>query len=314
MKVSEVKVFAEKCPELPGMVNAQQLLSVLIAYGVNIKNIYQELEMESAFVDVHNDISFSQDTIQLHSHIFYEIMLCQGGNVQYILNDKRYRLKRGDVVIIPPCVSHRPLFMEELTEPYKRIVLWINASFLDRVTTAWPMEDFSFAQGGFILRTEEYGADGFSPLFEALLTESENMHSGWQAAISGGVMQLLVHLIRAHSNEAVSPSAESGSLLDDVMYYIDHNLTQKITLENVARHFFVSRSSISHLFSQKLGISFYHYIIQHRLIAAKSKILDGVPMGDICTECGFADYSSFYRLFKKEYGISPLEYKRVFGI
>ena len=42
----------------------------------NDRNLYQELEMESNYVDTHRDISYSNSMVQLHSHNFYEILYC----------------------------------------------------------------------------------------------------------------------------------------------------------------------------------------------------------------------------------------------
>lgn len=44
---------------------------------------YQELEMDSDYVDVHEDISYSKDNVDLHSHAFFEILFCQSGSLQY---------------------------------------------------------------------------------------------------------------------------------------------------------------------------------------------------------------------------------------
>ena len=46
---------------------------------------YQELEMDSDYVDVHEDISYSKDNVDLHSHTFFEILFCQSGSLQYMV-------------------------------------------------------------------------------------------------------------------------------------------------------------------------------------------------------------------------------------
>ena len=62
------------------------------------------------------------------------------------------------------------------------------------------------------------------------------------------------------------------------------------------------------MFHNEMGVSFYRCLTQLRLIHAKSLIAEGVPMSDVGQQVGFADYSTFYRAFKKEYGISPQQY------
>ena len=64
---------------------------------------------------------------------------------------------------------------------------------------------------------------------------------------------------------------------------------------------------------QKLGISFYRYVTQRRLIEAKTLIEKEIALEDVALQVGFEDYSGFYRAVKKEYGISPRQYRQLQG-
>lgn len=106
-----------------------------------------------------------------------------------------------------------------------------------------------------------------------------------------------------------TPPAEVPDLFDRLNLFIEEHLAQDVTLERAAREFFVSKSTIDQLFRKKLGISFYRYLTQSRLIAAKERILEGEALGRICTDVGFADYSTFYRAFRREYGVAPSDFR-----
>ena len=99
--------------------------------------------------------------------------------------------------------------------------------------------------------------------------------------------------------------AEKPDLLNEVMNYIELHLNEKISLEETAKHFYVSVSTITQLFRQKMGTSFYRCVTQRRLIAAKVRIGNGESLEDVSRAVGFSDYSSFYRLYKKRFGASP---------
>lgn len=278
--------------------------------GHPIDNLYQEMEMASQYVDTHNDISYTQDMVQLHSHTFYELLYCCSGNLQYLLGADRYRLHRGDVVMIPPGVSHRPLFLEQLVEPYERYVLWFSQEFLNIVQAFCPDLDF----GGHyrLLRTAGTPWVSLGRLFERGCREAERGALGWQGYVCGNTLQLLVELKRACSQgEIPPPIPETPELLDGLMNYIESHLSEKITLEATARQFLVSQSTISQIFRQKMGISFYRFVTQRRLIAAKSTILEGKPLESLYAEVGFSDYSTFYRAFRREYGISPSQFRKI---
>jgi AraC-like DNA-binding protein len=60
-----------------------------------------------------------------------------------------------------------------------------------------------------------------------------------------------------------------------------------------------------------MGVSFYRCVTQRRLISAKSLIEQEIPLEDVGRRVGFSDYSTFYRAFKKEFGISPRQYRKL---
>lgn len=94
--------------------------------------------MVSDLVDAYEDVSFSREEVLLHSSPFYEMLYCCSGNIQYLPGTNRYRIRHGDILIILPGTSHRPLYLETLTEPYRRYLLWIAPKFVKQVTRTWP--------------------------------------------------------------------------------------------------------------------------------------------------------------------------------
>ena len=73
----------------------------------------------------------------------------------------------------------------------------------------------------------------------------------------------------------------------------------------------MSKYHIAHVFKDEIGMSIHQYISKKRLARCREALLGDVPVTKVYLLFGFHDYSSFYRAFKKEYGISPKDFKKL---
>ena len=101
-----------------------------------------------------------------------------------------------------------------------------------------------------------------------------------------------------------------SSFFKKINSYIDSHIDCKILLSDISDYVGLSESRLSHLFKEYLGISILQYIINKRLTIAKDMLKIGTSINDVCTKCGFQDYSSFLRTFKKKFNISPKAYQK----
>ena len=290
----------------------QKILETLREEGIDVQSFYQELEMSDPLVETHRDVSYSNSQLTLHSHTFYELLYCCNDcGAEYLVGADCYRLQKGDIVFVPPGISHRPLLPEKMPEPYQRYVLWISQEFVDRFSQMLSAGEKMMAYGT-LLRTGNNKWELLGGYFRRGVWEAEHQAPGWQAAIVGNTITLLTLMSRSIQERTANLlKAEKPDLLNEVMNYIELHLNEKITLEETARNFYVSVSTITQLFRQKMGTSFYRCVTQRRLIAAKVRIGTGEALEDVSRAVGFADYSSFYRAFKKEYGITPRQYTQL---
>lgn len=272
---------------------------------------YQEITMVSRFVDIHHEVSNSNSEMTLHSHRFYEILCCTGAvDVEYLVGADRYRLQKGDIIFITPGTSHRPLLPGRLQAPYRRDVIRISPEFIENMRQFDVPVNELVPENSFLLRTAGTRWEYLTELFRWGVAEAERKEHRWEMVVMSNACQLLAHISRALQDCSAEPlQAEKPELLDQVLDYIESHIGSKISLADISQHFFISQSTITQTFRNKMGVSFYRCVTQRRLIAAKRMIESGQPMEQISEQVGFKDYSSFYRAFKQEYGISPRQYR-----
>ncbi len=313
VKLDDLRLLAAHFPYPITPELQDRFRTFLAKMGLDADNLYQELEMTSRFADTHQDTSFSNAVVQLHSHAFYEIIYCRNNcAAEYLVGTQRFRLQKGDIVLVPPGVSHRPLLPRAMEQPYVRDVLWVSRELTAVLRQTFPSSLLPRHDRGHLLRTAGTKWEYLGEMFHAGVREAENRAPGWEMTVTGNTISLIAHLKRAFQDtDTIPPKAEKPELPDQTIAYIEKNLANKITLEDAARELFVSSSTISQTFRNKMGVSFYRWVTQRRLIAAKTLIAEGLPLERVGAQVGFSDHSVFYRAFRKEYGISPRQYRKL---
>ncbi len=247
--------------------------------------------------------------VELHHHDFFEIYYFISGNVEYRVEGKSYILQAGDLLLISPWVFHQPVVQEHV--PYERYVLWIERGYLSQFAAYGTDISACFGPAATLIRPTSYQRSTMAVLLEQLLKESGSKKFGSELYGHGLFLQIMTEINRmAERSPQRREAAEEPELIGRVLAYISGHFSERLTLQDLADRFYVSKYHLSHEFSARVGTSVYRYIILKRLLAAREQIADGTPPSEVYQNCGFQDYANFYRAFKAEYGISPKEFAR----
>ena len=96
--------------------------------------------------------------------------------------------------------------------------------------------------------------------------------------------------------------------VDDILSYINGNIANPISIEQLAGEFFLSESYICRIFKSATGTTIGKYITARRISIAKALLNEGISVSEAYERSGFTDYSNFFKAFTKAVGISPKKY------
>ncbi len=163
-----------------------------------------------------------------------------------------------------------------------------------------------------VLRVHSFGNSRLGAVtkdLDASLSDSDFAHELHHKLL---FLEFLIQLNRAAGHnkiEFIETSASSEKILS-ILNYLNEHLTESISIDDLSSRFYLSRYYLMHTFKEQTGYSIGSYLSTKRLLLAKELILSGKPITDVCYECGFKNYSTFSRAYKKCFGESPRDLRQ----
>ena len=245
--------------------------------------------------------------VDYHYHEFCKTVLLLSGSGSYTVEGRRYLLLPGDIVLVGSRCVHKPEFEEGIS--YERMILYISPSLLaENSVPDYSLEDVFSGKPGHVLRPAEDVRRRLRSLAEQL--ESEMAASGGENAILSRctLLRLLVEIGRAMQktgSELPQPVVPRDGKILDILRYLEANLAEDISIDDLAAQFFISKYHMMRRFRAQTGYTIHAYLVGKRLMLAREKISAGVPVMEAACQCGFGDYSSFSRAYRREFGHAP---------
>lgn len=260
-------------------------------------------------------ITCPQEALKLHSHDYFQIYYVVSGKIIHHIEHNYAELCSGDVFILPPNLSHYIEMASEVVDFYS---LSFMPEFVQRNTESNRMvADFLYylktVQPDNIHPKFSFGYEDtffINLMFERILKEFQENKTGKNDMLKGNVMILLTLFARVYFEEQAEAltTQENKRLVIHCIEYIKTHFNEDITLSNIVHHCGMSKTCFCSLFNSMVGTSFKDYLNQYRINRAVDYLTCGEKLANVCSYCGYNDFSTFYRNFKKYMGVSPSEF------
>lgn len=264
--------------------------------------------MKNCFEISHNKEKYTKP-IHFHSHDFYEIYFFMDGNVKYYIENESYTLAKGDVLIIPPGKLHRPVI--EGNTPYDRYVLWIYNRYVSS------NKGISCLMGEITAMIEEKNTRLISFEGSALKALTEMLDRLMGDSRSDGDISfytaesritLILSELLSCFRRTEKVHEEQEDTVQQVISYINRNVADAPSLEELSAKFFVSKYYLLRKFKEHTKTTIHRYILMKKINLAKELLEKGEPPNKVCEKCGFSTYSNFYKAFTDQTGTAPGNY------
>lgn len=229
----------------------------------------------------------------------YEIIFIVSGKGIITIEGTEYKLSRGSLFLINPLVYY--MFNISLDTPYE----YYSLKFSKSSVLSEAMDQFdAVCSDGLSKRYLFYSnSDGVFSMFERIENLARMPENGKILYFKMLLSEILLTLNLSSLDDFCDFSRDLGSR---VIRYLSDNIDRSISLDSLARRFFVSKYYLCRAFKKRNGISVRSYINRKRVMYAKQLIENGESASSASYKVGFGDYSAFYRAYVKYIGSSPI--------
>ena len=239
-----------------------------------------------------------------HYHDFHKIIVFISGKVTYHIEGKAYHLKPRDILLVSQGAIHKPEI--DPSVPYERYIFWIrdDLSCQELNTCFQKANDRSFN----LVRADSALQERLKDLLPEIEQTLQNKHFGDTVLRDALFTQFMIYINRIFLRTSSSPDKKtysSDTQVEQLLKYINRNLSENLSIDQLANRFFFSKYHMMRKFKNETGYTIHNYITSKRLLMARSLISQGIPVMKAALASGFRDYTTFVRAYKKQFGKAP---------
>ena len=241
-----------------------------------------------------------------HYHDFHKVVIFISGKAAYHIEGKAYQLKPWDILLVNRHAIHRPEI--DSSVPYERFILWIqnDIPWQELLKCFQKANDRSYN----LVRLNSALQEKMKDILFELENSAKSDEYGREILIQSLFLQFMVYLNRIFLEKQYIFDKKSytfDSQIANILQYINHNLKADLSVEALAAKYYVSKYHLMRKFKEETGYTLHNYIVNKRLLMARTLISEGMPVLKAAQESGFAEYSTFSRAYRRQFKTSPSE-------
>lgn len=269
-----------------------------------MENVNYYLDEDLHFLHSY-DANPNPSDFKSHTHEKCEVYYFIAGKGKYHIEGSEYPLTSGDILIMRSTESH---YIEiDPRYPYERIAVHFNEKLLrDLDSDNKLLSVFYDREAGKdnLFTSNDFKTDDFKLYLRNMTYASRDQ----RLQILMSLLPLLNELYNASVNRSDNTTQPESNAYRIIRYVNDH-LDEELSLDTICKEFYISKPQLCRIFKRATGSTVWEYVTVKRLMAAQRLIRSGIAVTEAARKCGFGDYTTFYRAYRKQFGETPKKHK-----
>lgn len=261
--------------------------------------------------------------VNWHWHYEFQLTYVVRGTISVFFNQQAIDLHEGQGIYINPEVLHM------IRDRYDSDAMFISLDVSPKLLTSFPNSVFERSYVKPVFCSSAADAVILDPgvfwqkkiLDEAMSIEQDykSRSFGWELAVSSSLYAIWKELV-CHLHESLAehdaPAADGARMrrnqrIKEILSYIREHFTEKITLDEIAKHLHLSTNECCRFFKKNMNCTLFEYITEYRL-SKSMELLEhtDLPVSQIAYESGFGSSSYFIEKFRKNVGMTPAAFRK----
>jgi AraC-like DNA-binding protein len=241
---------------------------------------------------------------------FAKLCFIRQGSGRLLANGSNTALEKGDVLFLPAKESHR--FADDPSDLMTLIMVCFHPNdlqFVPGIAAGYQYFRSVFAAMRPLSTAQTHRKSAIYSSLQRMVFEQTTAREGHEAVNWGLLVQLLILLARtANETASLMQLAKGAQAFARTLDFLDEQFTEQIQIKDLAAMAGVSYRRYTTLFRDAKGETVNTYVTRLRVEFAQKRLLETGNVLFSALDAGFGDLSNFYRVFKKETGLTPRQY------